>query len=316
MNRTEAFQILGIEATKDERVLKKAYREKLTITNPEDNPEGFKLLRGAYEEACRYAKEPENAVPEEVPRDTTPSGLWLEKAVTIYKNIHSRQNEECWKALFDEDIFLSLEEEENCREKLLRFLTEHYKLPTQVWKLFDRRLSIVKDAKALREKFPANFMHYIIGRCQRGEELDFTQFEGPEDGDYDQFLEYYERCWQALHEERLEEAERCVQNADALGIKHPVMEVSRGNVLVKQGKLEEAIALLEQQLVKYPKDTMLSYNFAEILWSQKDKGKEDFRKRGAQLYQEIKEDNESHYMANVRLTEWYYEQGQYREAKK
>ena len=57
MNRTEAFQILGIEATKDERALKNAYREKLAVTNPEDDPEGFKLLRTAYEEACRYAKE-------------------------------------------------------------------------------------------------------------------------------------------------------------------------------------------------------------------------------------------------------------------
>ena len=200
MNREEAFRILGIEATKDERALKGAYREKLTETNPEDNPEGFKRLRRAYEEACRYARETEDAEEEqEPPRDTTPSGLWLERAVEIYGNIRSRQDVKLWKALFDDDVFLSLEEEENCREKLLRFLTEHFKLPTEVWKLFDRRLSIVKDAKLLRERFPANFVYYIAGRCERGEDLDFTQFRGPEDGDYDRFLECYDRCWQALH---------------------------------------------------------------------------------------------------------------------
>lgn len=316
MNRTESFQILGIEATKDERELKNAYRAKLAVTNPEDDPEGFKRLRSAYEEACRYAKEPEDAKPQEKPRDTTPSGLWMERAVEIYQNIRSRQNVELWKALFDDDTFLSLEEEENCREKLLRFLTEHFKLPTDVWKLFDRKLSIVKDAKALREKFPANFMHFIIGRCERGEDLDFTQFQGPEDGEYDQFLEYYDRCWQALHEGKVEEALRCVQNADSLGIRHPVMEVSRANVLVRQGRVEEAVALLEAQLVKFPKDAMISYNFAEILWSQKDKGDGAYEKRAAQLYEELKAENDSHYMANVRLTEWYYEAGRYRDAKK
>ena len=94
MNREEAFRILGIEATKDERALKGAYRGKLTVTNPEDDPEGFKRLRRAYEEACRYARETEDAEgdEQEPPRDTTPSGLWLERAVEIYGNIRSRQD--------------------------------------------------------------------------------------------------------------------------------------------------------------------------------------------------------------------------------
>ena len=41
MELTEIFQILGIEQTKDERALKSAYRERLAVTNPEDDPEGF-----------------------------------------------------------------------------------------------------------------------------------------------------------------------------------------------------------------------------------------------------------------------------------
>ena len=158
MNRIEAFQILGIEAVKDEKAVRNAYREKLSRTNPEDDPEGFKRLRGAYEEACRYAREPEEAAGEEKPEDTTVSGLWLQKAVKIYGNIRTRQDAELWRELFDDDAFLSLEEEENCRQKLLTFLTQHYKLPTQIWQLLDKKLAITEDAKALREKFPANFI--------------------------------------------------------------------------------------------------------------------------------------------------------------
>ena len=59
MEPIEVFQILGIEQTKDVWSLKNAYRDKLTVTNPEDDPEGFKRLRMAYEEACRYAGTPD-----------------------------------------------------------------------------------------------------------------------------------------------------------------------------------------------------------------------------------------------------------------
>ena len=44
MENLQAFSILGIDITKDERVIKSAYRMALTANNPEENPEGFKLL--------------------------------------------------------------------------------------------------------------------------------------------------------------------------------------------------------------------------------------------------------------------------------
>ncbi len=319
MNRTEAFLILGIEITKDEKAIKNAYRDRLTVTNPEDDPEGFKRLRRAYEEACRYAVEDEDDE-EETPRDTTPSGLWLERAAGIYSNIRTRRDVEVWKELFNDELFQSLEEEENCRMKLLRFLTEHFKLPTAVWKLFDRKLSIVRDARNLRERFPANFVYYIVGRCERGEDLEFDQFEGTDDADYDLFLEYYDRCWQALREEHLEEAENCVLSADKLNIRHPVMEISRANIMLRRGRRAEATALMEEQRARYPKDAMICYNFAELFWQAGDEvsgeEREAYRDRAAECYQELKDANASHYMANVRLTEWYYEKKKYREAKK
>lgn len=318
MNRKEVFQILGIDVTKDERAIKGAYRERLAVTNPEDDQEGFKRLRAAYEEACRYAggTEEEGEDGEEKPRDTTPSGLWVERAAQIYGNIKSRQDEGLWKELFAEDIFLSLEEEENCRLKLLLFLMEHFKLPTNIWKLLDKKLSITKDAKSLREKLPPNFMRYCIDRCERGEDVEFGQFEGPEDGDYDLFLQYYDRCWQALQEKKLGEARQHLQSADSLGIRHPVMEVCRAKLMLEKGDAEGAIALLKEQCARYPKDPMLCFNTAEMLWSQSGQGMEERRGQAAEIYLEMKEENDSHYMSNVRLTEWYYGQKRYKEAKK
>ena len=90
MEPIEVFQILGIEQTKDERALKNAYRDKLTVTNPEDDPEGFKRLRMAYEEACRYAGTPEAEDNEEAEltlEDDTPAGQWVRGVRKVYENI-------------------------------------------------------------------------------------------------------------------------------------------------------------------------------------------------------------------------------------
>ena len=65
MDNTRAFLILGIPEGQEEREIKQAYREKLRCVNPEDNPEGFKELRSAYETALQYAQskeeEPDNS---------------------------------------------------------------------------------------------------------------------------------------------------------------------------------------------------------------------------------------------------------------
>ena len=89
MELVEIFQVLGIEQTKDERAIKNAYREKLAVTNPEDNPEGFKRLRTAYEAACNYANSPDEEEAQEE-QDNSPAGLWAQKAAEIYGRMIER----------------------------------------------------------------------------------------------------------------------------------------------------------------------------------------------------------------------------------
>ena len=55
----DIWNILGIGETADKEELKNAYRNRLKTVNPEDDPEGFKELRAAYEEALRLSESPE-----------------------------------------------------------------------------------------------------------------------------------------------------------------------------------------------------------------------------------------------------------------
>lgn len=305
MSETEAFQILGIAPVKEEKAIKAAYRERLSTTNPEDDPEGFKRLRSAYETACRFAEQTE----EEETADETDSGLWVRRAEEIYCSFRRRCELREWEELFRDEVFLALEEEENCRVKLLGFLMNHFRLPGEVWKLLDKKLAITGNMAKLRENFPADFVRYIAGKCERGEEVDFSEFEGAEDAPYDLFLQYYDSCRQALREEDAEAAGQNIREADGLRIRHPLMEVCRAQLAELQDKPGEAAEIYERELARYPKNTVLMFVTAEFYYHRGEKEK------AAELYHRLKEDNKAHYMANVRLTEWYCDRNSFQEAK-
>ncbi len=59
------WDVLGIAPTHDERAIRRAYGARLKVTNPEDKPEDFKILRAAYEMAMNMAAE-QMAAPEPV----------------------------------------------------------------------------------------------------------------------------------------------------------------------------------------------------------------------------------------------------------
>jgi hypothetical protein len=54
--QSQVMRVLGLAEGASEADIRKAYAQRLKITHPEDNPEGFKELRQAYESALQYLR--------------------------------------------------------------------------------------------------------------------------------------------------------------------------------------------------------------------------------------------------------------------
>ena len=234
---TDCFLILEIEETKDLAQIKAAYYKKLKTVNPEDDPEGFKRLRKAYEEANEYAKRPdEEGALEEV--DETPSGQWMQKVKALYGSLSGRQDVVAWKGLFQDDIFLSLEEEEQCKEKLLIFLMNHIYLPTDIWNLVDEKLQIVGGSGKLQERFPKQFIDFCVYKCKQGENLDFAMFECADDADLDKYMYYYDSGYRLLEQKDLSAARQAYEDSLKCDVYHPVMDIFHMHLLEAEEKTE------------------------------------------------------------------------------
>ena len=276
MEAQEVFRILQTEETKDKNQIKAAYRRLLAHTNPEDDPEGFKRLREAYETALALADRP--AEEGEAKRDTSPLGLWLERVAEVYGSYARRTSPKEWQELLKDDLCQALDTADEAREKLLAFLMDHFRLPQEIWRILDREFFIVEQRQQLLERFPQDFINYVCFETENGGFIDFSLFDGPDDADYDEYIGLYlqtkrltdsctnmpgvygEEDAENTGEEgrkgltqSLDEAEQMLGQLGDTGIYHPFCDVERMRIARRKNQkeiVEESLeALLSQGLM-------------------------------------------------------------------
>ena len=211
-NEHNIWNVLGIETTKDEKKITEAYREKLSVTNPEDKPEEFKQLRSAYEEALAYARKPEETQGEDKQIDE-----WLKQLSDIYNDFTKRKNVKYWEELFSQDICNSVSGHMRTEDELLRFLMEFYFLGHDVFLCMDRHYSFMERREELCERYPRNFINnIIINGILYEDTLPMMMFVPGEDGEECQkYLDTYHDI--ALNEESRDKVEELL----SLKEKHP-----------------------------------------------------------------------------------------------
>ncbi len=211
MEYKKIWQLLGIEPTEDENEIRNAYRTKLPEYNPEDDPEGFKALREAFEEAVRLMREK--------PKETelSPVELLINEAKEIYNDIPRRRNVGEWEKWADNPLVLGLDTVDTVREQLLVLMMECFQLPREVWMFLDRIFSIKDEAETLIEKFPENYIRFVISHIDEDNYFTFDAIIKREDFDYKELFDIsIESDYNYEDESEISDDDKYISNVSSL----------------------------------------------------------------------------------------------------
>ena len=303
------FNTLGIEETKEESENKKAYRTKLHTVNPEDDPNGFKLLRTAYEEALKYARQKE----EEKSKKLSPVEDFLSRCEQLYKDFYRRIDEYEWERLFSEDICISLESGEEVRRGFLIFLMEHFRLPAPVWKRIDHTFSITGNRRELLELFPEPYVDFLQQVVRYNGALNYELFEGEVGQDIDDYIEHYHKLRQyadlGMQKEAWEEYKIMEESYE---IYHPYTELEKARILYSKEEKdcqEEGGEIFRRLAEKYPREERIVCCYGRYC---QEKEKWDGL---IKLYDGVLEVSPESFLARTGRMEAVLQQGQYRKAR-
>lgn len=294
MDKKLAFQVLGLSETKEEKQIRQSYLTLLKDTNPEDDPEGFKRLREAYEEALHFAGQ-QGEEEEEKPQGEV--GLWMKRVREIYRDILLRREADNWKALFDDPVCAGLDTFLEARGQLLGFLSGHSFLPQTVWVLLDQTFHVMEDFDALKEEFHVNFLKHIEYHVNTGDFLDYGLFEtldgcaAENDEETDDYIKEYFDIKNRLENDETEGVSRKLSDMKRHGVYHPYEDVERLRLHIRLKEYEKGKELAQELIGRYPKDNYVRVWTGKIFY---DTGEEE---RGFSQWEAVLAEEPDYYMA-------------------
>ncbi len=314
MSEDLIFHILEIEKTKDETLIKNAYRMKLASTNPEEKPEEFKRLRTAYEEALAYARktgeEEEDSMITAEELDS-PAAQWIQKVSHIYSSIKRRLDENEWRELLADNICNDLEYSEEIQKRLFSFLMENYQLTSRIFQILDEKFSIEENENELKEYLPEGFVNFMIGRIHdKKAELEFAfeWLEGDEYADYDTFIRLQYNLEEQVFQKDFTTAKQTIEEMETLHIYHPFLELEKASMASQEGHHTEAAKIARRLIQAYPDSLRIPSMGAEMIWKS---GEHD---EAAEIFAAI-EEKEEFAIVEKYLAYYAYEKGNQKEAE-
>lgn len=155
------WEVLGVDSTANLEQVRAAYLELLKSNKPEENPEGFKRLRDAFEQANHYFENPDLIKTQD--GSNNPMQPWVDN----YCDFESRIDLESWQKLIDAQreladskIFTQV------ALGLFDFFLNNPYLPAPIWKLLDGYFGWQNNAERLVTYFSEDAVRYVLSRVE------------------------------------------------------------------------------------------------------------------------------------------------------
>ena len=163
----DIWEILGIEKTTDETLIKEAYFNQLKNYHPEEDPKGFQKLREAYETALKGEEK----------KEVTEFTVLIDELAEIYNDFEKRRDVTVWEKFLSDDLCNRIDAEEEALIHILQYLADNFRLPYYVWRLLNQHFGIKDRIDELSKRLPADFLDYIVGWDEYVDLIDHRKFE-------------------------------------------------------------------------------------------------------------------------------------------
>jgi tetratricopeptide (TPR) repeat protein len=308
MNNSTHWQVLGTEATKDEAQIRAAYLSELPKHHPEDDPDGFRRLREAYEAALEEARRPEGEEDEE--DDTTESGLIVRELKAVVDDFVRRLNISEWQDILNRDECARIDLQSQISEKLLILLMDDYYLPQKVWRLLNDFFGWSEQADILRQKFPSDYIDYVFRLIRHEENLRSEYFDLTVPGtDFNGIINSYYELSNAITNREMETARKLVDDATESGIMHLDVRLQIARYYYYKEDNDTAEAKIRELLAAYPEDDKANLLAGQI---ELQKGNMNTALR---YFEKLLAENPDHYNARIGEAQVYFDMEEYEVAK-
>lgn len=232
------WEFLGLEPTVDAKAIRRAYASLLRSYHPEDDPEGFKALREAYDEVLEASRRlsleetaqtqartpttPEE--PLEAPTQTHDPHMqaehdsriediksavdaFMQRAGEIYQDFPRRIDAAQWRTLLNDDVLWNLEVKHNVGFNLFRAIADTGNVPGEVFGLLEEVFGWLEQQLELGKHFSEEQLHFVLGSIvSRDWSLGYQGLEGLDAESGDEFIRRRGQGAQALERGDVQEA--------------------------------------------------------------------------------------------------------------